>query len=408
MKIFLLRLFVKKWLNNMLDEITNLPSKNAGDWAELYVLLMTLSQGKLYAADGNLNLINQQFFPVISIEMQKTGQTKDKPIAIVYTVNINEQVINVNCEGVDSHISMSTFKTEAQAFFNIISTRAGRSFQVPEISSMLEKLHNPITKQSSSKKADIHIVIHDVMTGIQNEVGFSIKSKHSSPASLINASGQTLFQYNINSNKEPIDVAEIESALSIFELSEDANKEKIGPKQRVTKLLSAGYLLSFNKVKSNYFQENLQLIDSALDQFLADCLLVFMQGNASTLVSVVELVAKRNPCKFSSTNDERLLDFYQYKMKRLIIDAALGMQPKVPWTGKYDASGGYIVVKSSGEVVCYHLYNWNALQDYLYNNLKFETPSSTSLGRKKSFNYALYYLEKGKPYMDICLQLRFK
>jgi len=44
----------------------------------------------------------------------------------------------------------------------------------------------------------------------------------------------------------------------------------------------------------------------------------------------------------------------------------------------------------------------------MYNNLKFETPSSTSLGRKKSFNYALYYLEKGKPYMDICLQLRFK
>ena len=95
-------------------------------------------------------------------------------------------------------------------------------------------------------------------------------------------------------------------------------------------------------------------------------------------------------------------------MKRLIVDAALGMQPKVVWAGKYDASGGYIVVKSSGEVVCYHLYNWNALQDYLYKNLKFETPTSTSSGSKKSFNYALYYVENGEPYMDICLQLRFK
>ncbi len=392
----------------MADILMEEVSKNAGDWAELYVLLMILAQGKLYAADGKLNLIEGQFFPVISIEMQKAGQAKDHQVSIVYSVDVNEQVINVSSQGVDKKISMEIFKNEAKNFFKVISTRKGRSFKVPEISRLLQQLHNPITKQASSKKADIHIVIHDVMTGFQNEVGFSIKSKHSSSASLINASGQTLFQYCIHSKKAEKDLTEAKVALSSFELDADGKQKKIGPKERVAKLLALDNFLSFSKVKSKYFQENLQLIDSYLDIFLADCLLVFMQGKVSNLADVVEIVAKRNPCHFASTTDERLLDFYQYKMKRLIVDTALGMQPKVPWTGKYDASGGYIIVKSSGEVVCYHLYNWNALQDYLYNNLKFETPSSTGTGSKKSFNYALYYVENGESYMDICLQLRFK
>jgi type II restriction enzyme len=391
--------------------LKNESSKNAGDWAELYVLLMTLAQGKLYAADGDLNLIHGQFFPVISIEMQKEGQAKENPINIIYTVNINEQVINVMSEGFEKQISMATFMKESKRFFEIISTRKGRSFKVPEISPLLEKLNNPVTKQSSSKKADIHIVIHDMMTGFKSEVGFSIKSKHSSSASLINASGQTLFQYHIHCKDVQKGLGDARKALLPFEPIELHNEnklKKIGPKERVAKLLRSGYQLSFSKMKSAYFQENLQLIDSSLDLFLSDCLLVFMQKKISSLADVVELVAKRNPCGYVARDEMRLLDFYQYKMKRLIVDAALGMQPKNIWTGKYDASGGYIIVKSSGEVVCYHLYNWNALQDYLYKNLKFETPTSTGSGNKKSFNYALYYCEGGEPYMDICLQLRFK
>mgnify|MGYP000710594923 CR=1 FL=1 len=211
----------------MTDTINKDLSKNAGDWAELYVLLMTLAQGKLYAADGSLNLIKEQFFPVISIEMQKSGQDKEQPISILYTVNINEKMIYVSTEGTTKKIQMSVFKKEAETFFNIISTRKGRSFKVPEISSLLDKLNNPITKKSPSKKADIHIVIHDVMTGFQSEVGFSIKSKHSSSASLINASGQTLFQYRILSDDKTENTLSAKNALSPYSLTEKENK-KIG------------------------------------------------------------------------------------------------------------------------------------------------------------------------------------
>lgn len=373
--------------------------KNAGDWAEFYVLLNVLGHGKLHSADGDLNLLKDQYFPVISVEMKKNGTQEN----VLYSVDTKNKEVKLSDDTGISSISMQELLDEAEDFFKIISTRRGRAFSVPEVTPILKKLGNPETKQSSDKKADIHIVIHDIMTGFENEVGFSIKSKHSKPATLINASGQTLFQYEIidldGSGKQSL-----QQALEV--LDEEGNK--VGPKSRVQKLVEQGGDLSFVQVKRSEFRENLQLIDSMMDKFLADCLLVFMTSSNTSVADVVNKVALRNPCNYATKESCRLLDFYQYKMKRLLMDSALGMQPKSPWDGQYDASGGYIVVKEHGDVVCYHLFNWNALQDYLYNNMRFETPSSTGAKNKKSFNYALYYEENSKSFMDICLQLRFK
>jgi hypothetical protein len=384
-------------------------SKNAGEWAELYVLLNTLAEGKLFAADGNLNKLKDNYFPVISIEMQQDDQPTNNPVPIQYLIDSKDQTITITSNGQSSLVNMGEFKSEASAFFQIISSRKGNgSFKVPEALGILNKLNNPKTKQSSSKKADIHIVIHDIMTGFENEVGFSIKSKHSSSATLINASGQTLFQYLIKSTSDPREINDIKTALSTTKLDGSGCTIKVGPKERVSNLINAGFELEFKAIKSQYFQENIQLIDSSLDVFLAECLKVFMQEKITGLADIVSEVSLRNPCKYKVSCKERLLDFYQYKMKRLIVDAALGMQPKTPWTGEYDASGGYIIVKESGDVICYHLYNWNALQDYLYNNLRFETPPSTSTGSKRSFNYALHYSDGMEQLMDICLQIRFQ
>ena len=359
--------------------------------------------GKLNSADGELNLLKEQYFPVISIEMQKSGQAKGHERKINYTVDSIKQKIKVKDFDSTCEISMSRFKEEAKLFFTIISSRKGKSFSVPEANSILTDLGNPKTKQSSDSKADIHIVIHDIMTGFENEVGFSIKSKHSKPATLINASGQTLFQYKVLDTQGHGKPA-LRTALSPY--SNDGNK--VGPKARVQNLINAGYTLKFECVKKSEFRENLQLIDSMMDCFLADCLIVFMKGSKASLADIVNEVAIRNPCQFKTVTSDRLLDFYEYKIKRLLTDTALGMQPKSRWEGTYDASGGYIVVKEQGDVVCYHLFNWNALQNYLYNNMRFETPSSTCTKSKASFNYALYYDIKNEDYMDICLQLRFK
>lgn len=44
-------------------------------------------------------------------------------------------------------------------------------------------------------------------------------------------------------------------------------------------------------------------------------------------------------------------------MKVLLLDSALGMTPGKERKGRYDANGGYLVVKKDGDIVCYHFYN---------------------------------------------------
>ena len=81
-----------------------------------------------------------------------------------------------------------------------------------------------------------------------------------------------------------------------------------------------------------------------------------------------------NPCNFK--NNEKFL-FYEHKIKGFLTACALGMTSKKPWNGSFDVSGGYVVVKENGDVLCYHIYNWNDFQEYLFNNTFIDTPSTS-------------------------------
>jgi HpaII restriction endonuclease len=80
---------------------------------------------------------------------------------------------------------------------------------------------------------------------------------------------------------------------------------------------------------------------------------------------------------------------------------ALGMTPGKEWDGFTKTHGGYIIVKEDGEIVCYHLYNRDEFQEYLYNNTRLETPSTS---RHK---FGSIYTENGSRYIKLNLQIRF-
>ena len=42
-------------------------SGNKGEWSEIYTLFKLLGEGILYAGDGELNKINDLFYPIVSI-----------------------------------------------------------------------------------------------------------------------------------------------------------------------------------------------------------------------------------------------------------------------------------------------------------------------------------------------------
>jgi hypothetical protein len=105
-----------------------------------------------------------------------------------------------------------------------------------------------------------------------------------------------------------------------------------------------------------------------------------------------------NPLKF---NIESNHPFYSYKIKRFLTDIALGMMPSKVWTGELDATGGYLIVKEDGEILCYHIYNRNEFEDYLVVNTKLETASSSR------HDFGTIYSESDELFFKLNLQIRF-
>lgn len=82
-------------------------------------------------------------------------------------------------------------------------------------------------------------------------------------------------------------------------------------------------------------------------------------------------------------------------------DVALGMMPSKVLTGQYGATGGYLIVKDNGDVLCYHIYNRNEFENYLLNNTKLETASSSRHG------FGKVYVKEGSLFFNLNLQIRF-
>ena len=62
-----------------------------------------------------------------------------------------------------------------------------------------------------------------------------------------------------------------------------------------------------------------------------------------------------------------------------------------------------LLVKKDGDIVCYHFYNRKDVEDYLYNNTRFERGSRT----RHEYG-SLYRADDGKVYIKLNLQIRFK
>ena len=77
------------------------------------------------------------------------------------------------------------------------------------------------------------------------------------------------------------------------------------------------------------------------------------------------------------------------------------MVPGTKWTGDFEATGGYIIVKDDGDVVCYHIYNRNAFRNYMIDNTRFDTPSTSRHG------FGSIYEENSEQWLKLGVQIRF-
>lgn len=184
--------------------------------------------------------------------------------------------------------------------------------------------------------------------------------------------------------------------IKIFLINCIDSRSKI--KDRIEAITAKGGHFKFTNTENKIFSNNLVLIDSSLPQITAEIIFHFFTSNDSKTIDLVSDIEKKNPLNFDVSNEHQ---FYTYKIKRFLTDIALGMMPSKVWTGEYDATGGYLIVKEDGEILCYHIYNRNEFEDYLINNTKLDTASSSR------HEFGEIYKEGEGLYFKLNLQIRF-
>lgn len=357
---------------------------NKGEWSEIYTLLKLLGEGKVYAGDQNLNKIQDLFYPIIMIlRQEKEGnfnyKLQDKDVVI--QTPEGEELLR---------IPALVFLSEAEKLLKAISEHNG-SFDIPQIESFLNSIYCYSLKAKSSDKTDIKIILHDRRTKMNSEMGFSIKSQLGGDSTLLNASKATNFNFKIEG--------------AILSDEDIANINSINPSRdkvikRIDAIRKKGGILVFDKVDNSTFRNNLVMLDGDLPAIIAHLLLEQLNTGVSTLKELAKILTETNPLKYDVSQAS---PFYGYKIKHLLTSTALGMMPATAWNGQFDANGGYLVVKKDGEILCYHFYDRNRFEDYLFSNAYLER-SSTSRHEYAS----IIKEEDGTLYFKLNFQVRLK
>ncbi|MFA6027641.1 MAG: HpaII family restriction endonuclease [Patescibacteria group bacterium] len=355
---------------------------NKGEWSEIYAFLKILEEGKLFAADENLNKLKNKYFDVLEISRNeaKTGLKKynitEKWGYIKISDDNNQQI-----EIVDRNI----LSGKIDKIFEEIKSASSSSFDIPIADDLMTKLYCSQIKAGSQKKADLFLKIYDSASHESLDLGFSIKSMLGSASTLLNASGATNFIFRINNKK-----------VDLNGINKIVGKSKI--RDRMEQIIKEGGSIEYSGTDNPIFNRNLRKIDTIFPIIIANALLKYYRGEGANIQDLIKALAidKTLSHKYDLKNSD-----YSYKIKIFLSAIALGMTPNKEWDGFATAHGGYIIVKENGEVLCYHLNNRDQFEEYLLNNTRLETPSSTR------HEYGVVYEEKGIQYIKLNLQIRF-
>jgi len=355
-------------------------SGNKGEWSEIYTLFKLLGDKQLFLGNKDIEKLEGIVYPIISVLRTENNDN--------FEYSIQDEIIVIDGGEEVLRIAVSKFKEKAIFLLEKIKINKERTFSIPEVEQFMQSINCFSLKASSTVKTDITIVVHDQRTNQRPALGFSIKSQLGSPSTLLNAGKTTNFIFKISNLK--LTETEIEKINSID------SRSKI--MDRINSILQSKGQFDFTNTEKQIFSNNLILIDSKLPEILSQIVYEFYSSDKSRVADLVENINIKNPLSFDISYDHK---FYEYKIKRFLTDIALGMMPSKVWTGQYDATGGYLIVKENGDILCYHIYNKNEFEDYLFNNTKLDTASSSR------HDFGSIFEKNSELFFKLNLQIRF-
>lgn len=379
---------------------------NKGEWSELYVLVKLLAEGKLHQSDINLNKDPHNVYEVINaykgeINYELEFSRTDEIIVFKIDAKRKEQI---------GTFSINEFKRISNLLYEGIKNGKGRSFQIEALDDFLSKTSIKKIKADPKVKADLKLKIYDYRIAKETDLGFSIKSLIGGRSTLFNASAGNNFIYS--------SPTKMKESISAFNKRTYKTPKPRGSKiaYRLSELKETSVDLKFKEIQSEQLWQNLKMVDGDLPEIIGWALYYRWTENESSLKKIAEILEIRDPLNYYK-GKSKIQKMYEYKLKRFLTEAAMGMTSEKVWLGEYESFGGVIVAKEDGDVLCFHIYDFNLFRNYLLNNTEFEqastgedeynpgTPRTTE--ETKKYFYGWLYEEYGELLFKINLQIRF-
>jgi type II restriction enzyme len=348
------------------------PSANRGEWSELYAIGYLITRGGGHAADEFTKLDKSIFYKVLKIVDNPSGGSET-----IYKLHDEDVEILQNGVAV-VRVTKDQIAPKLNVFFQeLLKQTESAAFELATGQELMRLIRKDKLSASSALSADLHLILEDVETKTETpKKGFSIKSEIGSPATIFNASHSTGLTYKILGKGTPQTFQKVSAV-----------------KTNVKDLVSKGYSLEFSKYDNPIFEKSLRNIDSNLPDYLANLLLAFTHSKTTNL---------RRICEIAFPENDASSEMKIQKIKKFLSAASMGLKAATEWTGYPEDFGGMLLVKRDGDVLFYYLYNMKKFEEYLFNNLRFETPHASKHG------FGQVYTEGSDNFFKLNLQIRFK
>lgn len=343
---------------------------NKGEWAEFYVMLKLLGEGKLYTADKMLKKKLGSYLDILKVIRQEY-ETQ----VLEYIVDEKGAAVTIKPQGSDEVfevVPMRQFSENALTLFNSIKHAKGSSVAAPDsVCEFAQFIYVSKPKAPAVKalkklfggKNDIIIEVRDGQTAIVSVMGFSIKSKFGQNATLFNAGSSSQFLFKLSNCND--------QTMAEFNAIKDGNGR--GWSLCKEYLSSHNIGMEFDRTQYPTYGNNLFLVRESMAKILAWCVYdrLVVSSTGYGVMETVERMAEVNPLGVSSP-----AIYYEKALKDFLMAGFTGMTAGNEWDGKEQVNGGYIVVMDDGDVICYHSSDRETFRDYLYRNTYFEYVSA--------------------------------
>lgn len=350
-------------------------SLNRGEWSELYAVLFLLLEPKLKIVDERLDDITNEIFTLEKVILSANKNFK-------YVISNNLIYVYMDEKEYSKLTLEEVNKARGILLDSILNNdETSGAFEIPQIDKFMRKFSSSnVIKAKSFQKEDVRLFLNDKNANKNVELKYSIKSSLGSPATLLNSSKHTDFRYTVK-NLTKKDIKEINSLNGRTKLLD-----------RIKEIEERDGIIEFDKVISESFEYNLKMIDDKMPMYLANTLISSYVYNSKDL-------------KETFVNSSMFVDknFAIKKLTDFLFGICFSFVPSVKWDGRQFVNGGFIIIKDDGNVVILDLiYYKESVVNYLLNNSKLDSPSSTR------YHMLELYEENGNIYFTLNLQIRYK